>query len=222
MGKILRFLSILLLSISALFNLLGGVGTTCVALNPAGYGGSFEAIIRMQWLYILFVIITTAFGVMMVRAVFLWIRGRTNAYRYTLISLIGALIVGITHIIASRSLRGGSMPVDVVVYATLITLVIFLIIKVSGIWEKMADARSGSNENDLSAGVSAIVVGILCFNIDQIMHQSHIINGINYANTFHLPMTFLGWILISVGCFTLFRVNQLLSKPREVQPVKNH
>jgi hypothetical protein len=220
MGKILRFLSIFLLSISALFNIMGGIGTTCVALNPTGYGGNFDAILRMQWLYIIFVIVTSSFGVMMSRAVFLVIKGRANAYRYSLISLSGAMVVGIIHIIASRSLRGASMPVDAVVYVTLITMTLFLLLKVTGNWEKISYPQSGHVENDPSAGISAFVTGILCFNIEQIIPQSHTINGINFADTFHLPMTISGWIFISIGCFALFRMFHLLLKTRKVQPAK--
>ena len=56
MSKFLRFIGILLLSISALFNIAGGAGTTCVALNPMEYEG-YEAIANFQWLYILYIIV---------------------------------------------------------------------------------------------------------------------------------------------------------------------
>ena len=133
MSKFLRFIGILFLAISALFNIAGGAGTTCVALNPTGYGPKFAAIADAQWLYILFVLITVAFGVMMARAVFLVVKGRDNAYRYAMITLIGAIITGVIHIIVSRNLRGSSMPVDGVVYATVLTLIIFLIFKTSAV-----------------------------------------------------------------------------------------
>ena len=47
----------------------------------------------MQWLYIFFVFVTLAIGIMMARAVFLVIKGRQNAYRYSIISLVAAVIV---------------------------------------------------------------------------------------------------------------------------------
>ena len=95
-----------------------------MALNPTGYDGKFDAIANYQWLYILYVLVTLAFGVMMVRAVILLIKGRDNAYRYSMIALIGTTVVGVIHIITSRALRGGSMPVDGVVYATFLTLIV--------------------------------------------------------------------------------------------------
>jgi hypothetical protein len=45
-GKTLRTIGIVLMSLTAAFTLMGGAGTTCVALNPAGFGGKFAGIAR--------------------------------------------------------------------------------------------------------------------------------------------------------------------------------
>ncbi|MCB0119884.1 MAG: hypothetical protein KDD72_12695, partial [Anaerolineales bacterium] len=55
LGKSLRFVGILLMALTGGFTLLGGIGTSCVAINPAGFGESMAALARLQWLYILFV-----------------------------------------------------------------------------------------------------------------------------------------------------------------------
>ncbi len=199
MGKFLRFIGILFLSISALFNIAGGAGTTCVALNPKGYGPKFAAIADFQWLYILYVLVTVAFGVMMVRAVILLIKGRDNAYRYSLISLIGATVVGVIHIITSRALRGSSMPVDGVVYATVLTLIIFLIFKIPGVWEKVDFAKAKKEDSETAGGAAAIVAGVLSLTIQYMMASTHTINGVNYGDAFNLTMTVVGWSLIIAG-----------------------
>src|SRR5512143_170833 len=126
-GRTLRIVGIVLLSLTAAFTLMGGAGTTCVALNPTGFGGKFGGIAPFQWLYILFVLVTTAIGVMGIRAVVILSQGKKNSYRYALIALIAGVVVGFVHLFASRSLRGGSMPVDMVVYTTVLTLVVFLL-----------------------------------------------------------------------------------------------
>ncbi len=54
-GKILRIIGIVLLGVTAVITLLGGIGTTCVALNAANYEG-MEAIAQYQWLYIFYVL----------------------------------------------------------------------------------------------------------------------------------------------------------------------
>jgi hypothetical protein len=38
-GKIARIIGIVLLGLTAVITLLGGIGTTCVALNAANYEG---------------------------------------------------------------------------------------------------------------------------------------------------------------------------------------
>ena len=99
---------------------------------------------------------------MMVRAVVLIIKGRDNAYRYSLIALIGATVVGVIHIITSRALRGSSMPVDGVVYATVLTLVIFLIFKIPAVWAVVDFSTAKKKDSEISGGAAAIVVGVLC------------------------------------------------------------
>ncbi len=125
-AKTLRILGIVLMSLTAAFTLLGGAGTTCVALNPTGWEGKFAGIAPFQWLWILFVLVGLAAGVMGVRAVALLVRGRKNAYRYALIALLLGTGINLIHVFASRALRGASMPLDAVLYTNVLTLVVFL------------------------------------------------------------------------------------------------
>ncbi len=200
MAKFLRFIGILFLSISALFNIAGGVGTTCVALNPTEYDG-YAAIAQFQWLYLLYVVVTAAFGVMMVRAVVLIVKGRANAYRYSLIALVGAIVVGTIHILTSRALRdsGSSMPVDGVVYTTVLTLIIFLIFKIPAVWAKVDFSKARQKDSDIAGGAAAIVCGALSLTIQHLMAPTHTIGGINYGDAFHLTTTGIGWGLILIG-----------------------
>lgn len=43
-AKLLRIVGIVLMSLTAAFTLMGGVGTTCVALNPTDYEGKFAGL----------------------------------------------------------------------------------------------------------------------------------------------------------------------------------
>ena len=108
-GKTLRFIGILFMGITALFTIAGGLGTTCVALNPTGFGESMALLAPFQWLYILFVIITTVIGIMAARAVVLLAKGRSHSYRNAVIALIMGIVVGAIHMLVSRSLRGKSI-----------------------------------------------------------------------------------------------------------------
>src|SRR5512136_204730 len=79
--KFTRGLAVVFLSFSAAFTLLGGAGTSCVALNPTGFGGGFAGIAPFQWLWILFVLIGIAAGIMGVRAVVMLVKAKKHAYR---------------------------------------------------------------------------------------------------------------------------------------------
>ena len=114
-GKTLRFIGILFMGITALFTIAGGLGTTCVALNPTGFGESMALLAPFQWLYMLFVIVTTAIGIMAARAVILLAKSKPNSYRSTVIVLALGIVIGMIHMLVSRNLRGNSMPVDAVV-----------------------------------------------------------------------------------------------------------
>ncbi len=205
-GKLLRIIGIILMSLTAAFTLMGGAGTSCVALNPTGFGGSFKGIAPYQWLYILFVLVTVAIGVMGVRAVVLLVRGRRNAYRYALIALIAGAVVGLIHILVSRALRGSSMPVDMVVYTTVLTLVIFLIFRIPGVWQAVdfhkpeTDPASGTN----ATAAAMAVCGVLALTIQFMMAPTHTISGVNYANVWHTALSLVGGLLVLGGAGTFY------------------
>ena len=55
-GKIIRILAIVLFAFTTFFNLMGGIGTSCVALNPTRWSPSMAKLAPYQWLYILLMI----------------------------------------------------------------------------------------------------------------------------------------------------------------------
>jgi hypothetical protein len=203
-AKFLRMVGIVLMSLTAVFTILGGAGTTCVAFNPTGFGDKFAGVAPFQWLYILFVVSTLAFGVMGARAVWLLIRGRGNAYRYAVIALVGGSIIGVIHIIVSRALRGGSMPVDMVTYTSIFTLVIFLIFRIPGLWQHIDYGKSAStNIGGMSGGMAAIASGVIALTIQYWMGPTHTIGGVNYADVWHVQLLMVGWFLVMTGAATL-------------------
>ena len=188
------------MSLTAAFTIMGGAGTSCVALNPTGFGEKFAPIARVQWLYILFVLVTLAIGIMGVRAVVLLVRGTKNAYRYALIALALGILVGGGHMAASRLLRGSSMPVDMVVYTTLLTLIVFLLFRIPGIWVGVDFAKTATEKTGRQAAAIALgASGLLVLSIQFIMSPTHSIDGINYADVWHTSLTLVGTSLVLVG-----------------------
>lgn len=198
LAKFLRFVGILLMSITAGFTILGGAGTSCAALFPTKWD-SMAPLAPFQWLYILYVIVTIAIGVMGIRAVVMLVKGKPGSYKAALTALILGVVVGIIHIITSRSLRGSSMPVDAVVYMTVLTLAVFLIFRIPGIWQGIDYTRAPRKEGKKSGGAAAIVVGMLCLTIQFFMASTHTWNGVNFADAFHATMSIVGSAFILFG-----------------------
>lgn len=198
LGKVLRMMGIILLGITALLTLLGGVGTTCVALDATRYEG-MEAIASYQWLYIFYVVAGIGIGITGVRATYLFIKGRPHAYRTALIALVSGLVVGGLHMATSRALRGSSMPKDFIVYATALTLLVFLLFRLPGIRDRISLIGADSYTNGLGAGTALIVAGIAILAVDLWAGPTHMIDGVNYANSWSVQLTSVGAILVASG-----------------------
>ncbi len=203
-AKTLRIIGIVFMSLTAAFTLMGGAGTTCVALDPTGYGGKFAGIAPFQWLWILFVLVGIGAGVMGVRAIVLLVKGTKNAYRDALVALILGTALNAVHLYASRALRGSSMPVDAVLYTNVLTLIIFLLFRIPGIWQGV-DYENPAGEKKTGKQAAAIAlgaVGLLTLTIQFLMAPTHTIGGINYANVWHAALTAIGLALIMGGVVT--------------------
>lgn len=198
-AKLLRFIGIVLMGLTAALTLLGGIGTSCVALKPTGFGPVMAGIAPFQWLYILFVLVGIALGVLGIRATIMLVKGASGAYRLTLYVLIGGAVAGIVHMVASRNLRGSSMPVDAVVYMTILTLVVFLIFRIPAIWKGVDYTKSDPGSNRLAGGITAIMAGMLALTIQFTMGASHTWSGTNYADAFNVTMTIIGVSCLVVG-----------------------
>ena len=197
-AKFLRFIGIVLMALTGGFTLLGGIGTTCAALAPTNYD-SMAALAPFQWLYILFVIAGIALGVMGIRATIMLIKGADKSYSDAMVALIAGVVVGFIHIYMSRMLRGASMPVDAVVYTTVLTLVIFLLFKIPAVWQGVDFAKAKANKNKPAGGVAAIILGIMTLTIQYTMGATHTWGGVNYADAFNMSMTMTGIGLLLLG-----------------------
>ena len=196
-AKFLRFIGILLMGLTGGFTMLGGVGTTCAALFPTRYD-SMAALAPFQWLYIMFVLVGVAIGFWGIWATIKLVRGTSDSYVMSIQVLVAGILAGGFHIYMSRMLRGKSMPVDMVVYTTLFTLIVFLLFKIPFIWQGINFDNSSVNENKPAGGAAAILLGLLMLTIQYTMASTHTWDGVNYAGAFNTSMTVIG-----VGLFLL-------------------
>ena len=204
-AKFLQIIGIVLMSLTAAFTLIGGAGTTCVALNPTGFGGKFAGIASFQWLWVLFVLVGVAAGILGVRAVVLLIKGSKKAYRAAIIALLLGTILNAIHMLASRALRAASMPVDGVLYTNILTLLVFLLFGIPGIWKSVNFEKPTENEQvgKKAAAFSLLIVGLLTLTIQFMMAPTHTISGLNYADVWHVALSILGGGLILSGLLTI-------------------
>lgn len=209
-AKTLRFIGIVLMALTGGFTLLGGIGTTCAALFPTKYQ-SMAALAPFQWLYILFVIAGIALGVMGIRAAIMLIKGADKSYRDALIVLVAGVVIGFIHIYASRALRGKSMPVDAVVYTTLLTLVVFLLFRIPFLWQGVDFTKGNAKSNKPAAGASAILLGLMTLTIQYSMASTHTWDGVNYADAFNTAMTMTGLALLFLGAGLVINWTKLLA-----------
>ena len=215
--KILRVIAIVLMGMTAAFTLMGGAGTVCVALAAERFGETMALITPYKWLYVLFVLATLAVGVMGMRSLILLIKVRSGAYQAALVALISGVVVGVVHIAASRLIRGASMPVDAVVYTTLLTLIFFLILRIPRIWNEIGFEKT-SHDTDLprsAAAATLVLIGLLTLTVPYWAGPTHMFGGVNYADAWHTQLTIFGWgmLLLGIGLSALPIIKRTLRQP---------
>ena len=205
-AKFLRFVGIVLMALTGGVTLLGGIGTSCVAINPTGFGEAMAGLAPFQWLYILFVLTGVAIGVWGIWATVKLVKGASDSYKMSMQALIAGVVIGFIHIYMSRMLRGKSMPVDAVVYITVLTLIVFMLFRIPGIWQGVNFEKGGSNRTARSA--AAIILGALTLTIQHTMATTHTWGGVNYADAFNFGMTITGIGLLLLGAGILVSVDK--------------
>ncbi|MBN1304499.1 MAG: hypothetical protein JXA13_08695 [Anaerolineales bacterium] len=204
-GRILRIFGIVLMGLTAAFTLMGGAGTACSAFNPQNpqWSASMSPLAQMQGLYIFYVIATVGIGLNGIWSVVLLIRGKANAYKYAVWTLVAGMLVGGLHIYTSRILRGASMPVDMVVFTTGFTLLVFLLFRFPPVW-RGANFDWNADDPDTGANAAAITViscGLLTLAAPLWGAASHTMTagGVNWAGAWPLVMNGLGLGLVLSG-----------------------
>lgn len=202
-GKIYRVVAVIFLGLTAVVNVLAGVGTTCAAFFTERFD-SMMAIYDYRWMYQVFVLFTVAVGVAGIWATISLIRRRRNAYRNTLIVLLTGTILNGIHYITSAALRGNAAPVNMIFYINLITLVIFGIMRVPGIRDYVTvDGQGDSNSEKLEVGAVAIISGIVVLSTVYWAGPTHMVEGQNWVLQLIVPLLISGCALLTAGIGSL-------------------
>jgi hypothetical protein len=86
------------------------------------------------------------------------------------------------------------MPVDAVVYTTVLTLIVFLIFRIPRIWQGVDYTTGGSSDQTgrLAAAITLLVTGVLTLTVQFWAGPTHTWDGTNWAASFLVISTMLG------------------------------
>jgi hypothetical protein len=190
----LRIVAIVMLGMTAGMNLLGGIGTTCAAFsNNVGYRMAFIELMDYRWLYQILVVTTILVGLAGIWATARLVRGSPNIYRDILIILVVGTILGGVQYFASMTLRGKAAPANVKFYLNILTLVLFLVFRIPGIWNKLdLTSPGGKTETRTGVGLAAIVIGLLTLTIFMWAGPSHTFFNQNWTYVLFVPLILVG------------------------------
>jgi hypothetical protein len=196
------------MALTVAFNLLGGIGTACVALNPTGWSPAMAKLAPYQWLYILLMIVATATAIWGIVITIALARGTSrHAYRDALIVLvISALAAGVQTFV-SVALRGKGAPQNIRFYFTLFTLAVMLLFRLPPIWKAIGGFRRGSpNDFATPAGLAAFAGGLVALTTPLWASPTHIgPDGANWVNVLRMPLLTGGAALALLGVALVWR-----------------
>jgi hypothetical protein len=200
---ILRSIAIVLMALTVLFTLMGGIGTTCVAFGAEKYD-SMKGLVPYKPLYQSLVFISVAAGVWGIFIIVKLVRGGVHLYRNTVIMLvIGAVTSGIQTAV-SQSVRGSSAPVNMRFYITVFTLIVFLIFRIPSIWNRLQFDKSLKNKSSNTASGSAFFIcGVITLSTYLWTNATH---TTAWIDVMRLPILAGGLVMVICGITLLFRV----------------
>jgi hypothetical protein len=198
-GKTLRVIAVVFLGLTATMNLLGGAGTVCAAFLTKQYPPMWS-LYEYRWLYQILMITTIAIGVAGIWALMGLVRRKEYSYRNALILLIIGTVLGGIHVGASLILRGKAVPANMKLYINILTLILFLIMRLPGIWEKINFSGPGDKgEGSLSGGLAAIISGVVTLTTFIWAGPSHTYQGVNWVELFDILILGFGLLMLLGG-----------------------
>jgi hypothetical protein len=214
LGNTLKILAIAAMGLTSLFTLLGGVGTACIAWNADMYGARFAVFVPTMPLYQVFVYICVLVAMAGAVVTYALLRGDKWAYKGAVITLLIGLIVALAQMIHSSWLREvaftDTMPTAMRFYITVLTLILFLILKLRGIRNRFdVDFTApwrGKGSKSAGGGLTACIVGIATISCPVWAGASHMLEGYNLVNVLKLPLMVGGGLMILAGVVLLVPV----------------
>jgi hypothetical protein len=203
LGRILKVVGIIFMGLTGAMNLLGGIGTVCAAFLTENFP-SMMALWDYRWLYQSLMIVTILVGLGGIWVTIRLAKGGDNVYRNALILLVTGTVVGAVHYYASMALRGSAAPANMKLYINILTLLLFLALKIPGISERVNFDRSADNTvGKTAAGLTAIMIGMLVISTSLWVGNSHVFEGVNWTHVLKEFLAGSGLASIGIGVGTM-------------------
>lgn len=202
-GNTLRTIAIVGMGLTATMNILGGIGTVCAAFLTKDFPPMW-ALLEYQWLYQSLMIVTILIGLVGAWATVRLIRGGPGAYRWAILTLvIGTIVAGI-QVYASFVLRGKTVPANIKFYINALTLIYFLVLRIPSLFDRVRfdDPRETAAQTP-SAGLAAIVSGMLVVTTTLWAGPSHTYEGVNWVKALEGTLVATGLVLTMSGLWLL-------------------
>jgi hypothetical protein len=196
-----KVLAVILLGVTAVVTILGGAGTSCVALNPNGFGASMAKLAPFQLVFQMLVVVSLAAGIFGTLVTFWLAKGKGRAYLYSLVFLAVGLVSSGIQFYFSATYRGSTAPNNMRLYLTALTLLVFLLLRLPGIWQKAGlESRSSAPGGAAPAGGAALfLAGLITLTVPLWAAPTHFFNGYNTAAEWLVPTLAIGTLMMASG-----------------------
>lgn len=195
-----RGILVVFMGLTAVFTLLGGVGTVCVAWFAENWR-PFAVLADYKHIYQAATVITLIAGLSGFIATFALLRGEKWAWNASLVTLLVGLGTAATKMYYSNMLRGSTSPTNFRCYVTVLTLLIFLIVRLPAIWRRIdlskAPERFGSWATP--TGITLFVGGLVTITTPWWAAGIHVVDGVNLVNVILTELLVGGGLAIAVG-----------------------
>ena len=198
-----------ILGLTAVFAILSGIGTSCVAWGAVNYE-PFASLAPYGWLFQALVFVNVIVGGAGVLEVLLLMRRRSTSYTGSLALLMVLLATAVVQMYYSSSLREVSFfatpPTNIRFFVTSAAMVYFLVLGVAPRRAPaMASAPGAGASQKMAFGTFLLAAGTLIATIPIWAGAGHIIDGYNFTEVLLLPLSLIGGLLLVGGAGVLSR-----------------
>lgn len=181
-----------LLGLAAAANLVGGLGTSCVAFGAERFGDRMALLAPYKWLYVLFVVAGTATGAYEAWAASGVARGTAQEFRHAVLSLAAGALVAGSQAGVSFVLRGSGAPADMRAYLTLAVLAAVLLAGGLGAFGRHPEDGPAPDAASEAGGVALISASAVLLSSPLLMRATHTLGGVDHSRAW-------GWLLPAAG-----------------------